>query len=223
MKPRREVANISHDLRTPLTSVIGYIQLLEDEDLSEEEREKYKEILLSRAKSLEGLIEGFYDLSRLESGDYRLELESVNLQNTLCEILASFYNDFESRGIKPQIDIDEKAPPIIVDANAVRRIFTNLIQNVLKHDGKNFSVTLKQEDGLIVTAFANDAPQLGQEDAEHLFERFYTADRMRSGQNTGLGLAIVKELAEKMNARANAELTDGRLNIEVVWETYVNI
>jgi signal transduction histidine kinase len=107
----------------------------------------------------------------------------------------------------------------MADANAIRRIFTNLIQNVLKHNGKNFSVVLRQKGNRVITSFENDAPQLGEEDAQRLFERFYTADRMRSGQNTGLGLAIVKELAEGMNGIIGAELRNNRLCITISWHS----
>lgn len=215
---RRDLANISHDLRTPLTSVIGYLELLESGDLSPQEKQEYGAILLSRAKALERLIEGLYELSRLESGEYNFTLGPVNLQKLLCETLASFYHDFTARGIEPAAEIDEKAAPALADAEAARRVFTNLISNVLKHDGTNFAVSLRREGDHLVTAFANDAPHLTQEDLPHLFERFYSADRMRSGRNTGLGLAIVRELAEGMRACARADLDHGRLRIEIVWQ-----
>lgn len=218
-RQRLDVTNVSHDLRTPLTSVIGYIQLLSDDGLSGEERKKYKEILLSRAKSLQTLISGFYELSRLDSGEYGFEPEPLNLQNILCEIMASFYQNFLDLGVEPKVQINEKAPPVVADENAVRRVFTNLIQNALKHNGGNFSVSLKSCGGSIFTDFENDAPQLKEEDAEHLFERFYTADRVRSGQNTGLGLAIVKELIEGMDGQIDAKIKNGRLRFSVRWKS----
>lgn len=215
---RRSIANISHDLRTPLTSIIGYIQLLDDEKLTEAERKQYTEIVMSRAKALQLLIGGFFDLSRLEAGEYNFELKPVNLQNVLCEQMAAYYNDFIAKGIEPQIDVDDAAPLVIADENAVKRIFSNLIQNVLKHGSGLIKVGLKQSKNYIITSFTNNAPDLKNEDVAHLFERFYTADRMRSGRNTGLGLAITKSLAEELGCTIDAELKDKKLSIIIKWK-----
>lgn len=214
---RQSIANISHDLRTPLTSILGYIQLMEDNGLSENEKKQYIDIVKRRAESLQILISGFYDLSRLEAKEYKFELKSLNLSNIMCDLIASFYNDFLSKKITPVIDIDDLAPPVISDENAVRRIFSNLIQNVLKHGSGSVYISLKQHKDHIVTTFKNDAPDLSEEDAKHLFERFFTADRTRSGKSTGLGLAITKELVEQMGHAISAEICDGELSIIIKW------
>lgn len=214
---RQSIANISHDLRTPLTSILGYIQLMEDNGLSENEKKQYIDIVKRRAESLQILISGFYDLSRLEAKEYKFELKSLNLSNIMCDLIASFYNDFLSKKIAPVIDIDDLAPPVISDENAVRRIFSNLIQNVLKHGSGSVYISLKQHKDHIVTTFKNDAPDLSEEDAGHLFERFFTADRTRSGKSTGLGLAITKELVEQMGHEISAEICDGELSIIIKW------
>ena len=214
---RRSIANISHDLRTPLTSVIGYMELLRDKDITKEERVKYFNVVLSRAKSLQLLVQGFFDLSRLEAGEYNFELKPCSIQNIICEQMAAFYDDFVRRGIEPKIQVDENAPSIVADENAVRRIFSNQIQNILKHGTKFVSVELKQTANHIETIFTNGAPDLSEEDVTHLFERFYTADRMRTGKSTGLGLAITKSLAEQMGCRIRAELDNGKLSIIIRW------
>lgn len=214
---RQSIANISHDLRTPLTSILGYIQLLEDNGLSENEKKQYMDIVKRRAESLQILIYGFYDLSRLEAKEYKFELKSLNLSNIMCDLIASFYNDFLSKKITPVINIDDSAPPVISDENAVRRIFSNLIQNVLKHGSGSVHISLKQHEDHIVTIFKNDAPDLNEEDVDHLFERFFTADRTRSGKSTGLGLAITKELVEQMGHAISAEICDGELSIIIKW------
>lgn len=215
---RQSIANISHDLRTPLTSILGYIQLLEDNGLSENEKKQYMDIVKRRAESLQILISGFYDLSRLEAKEYKFELKSLNLSNILCDLIASFYNDFLSKKITPVLDIDDSAPQVISDENAVRRIFSNLIQNVLKHGSGSVYISLKQHKDHIVTTFKNDAPDLREEDAEHLFERFFTADRTRSGKSTGLGLAITKELVEQMGHTISKEICEGKLSIIIKWK-----
>ncbi len=212
---RMAIANMSHDLRTPLTSIMGYIQLIEDDTLQDHERKEYINIVKKRSESLQTLICSFYDLSRLESKEYKFELKSLNLPNILCDMLASFYNDFLSKGIEPIINIDEKVSLIVADENSVRRAFSNLIQNMLKHGEKNVFISLKHEFNFILIIFENDAPNLSEEDAKHLFERFFTVDRTRNGNNTGLGLAITKELIQQMGHEISSELLQGKLSITI--------
>ena len=195
---RRQIANVSHDLRTPLTSILGYLQLMGREDISPEEYRHCLEIVEGRAKVLQDLITSFYDLSRIEGGEYPLELQSVDLRRSLEPLLAGFYEDFEQAGFQVTVELMESPPAVSADPGAVTRILTNLIGNALKHGSKTLDIRLYQEGQTLVTAFSNDAPELTQEDLPRVFERFYTADQMRTGQNTGLGLAIVKALSEQM-------------------------
>ncbi|SNV89986.1 sensor histidine kinase [Clostridium cochlearium] len=214
---RQAIANISHDLRTPLTSIIGYIQLMEDNSLSENEKNQYINIIKKRAKSLQVLISSFYDLSRLEEKEYKFELQSVNLHDIMCDLIALSYNDFLSKKIEPNIDIDEQISLIIADENAVRRILSNLIQNMIKYSNKFIFISLKNNKNHIVMTFTNDALNLSEDDVSHLFQRFFTADRTRSGKSTGLGLAITKELVEQMGYEIFAELSKDKLSIIIKW------
>ena len=215
---RQAIANISHDLRTPLTSIMGYMQLIEDSSLQEADKKEYIEIVKKRSQALQVLITGFYDLSRLESKEYRFELKPVDLSAILCDILASFYKDFIDNGIEPMVDIEENVPSVIADENAVKRIISNLIQNILKHSKGLVHISNTQEKGYISMIFENSAPDLSQEDVSHLFERFFTADRMRTGNSTGLGLAITKQLVEQMGHTIYASLDNGLLSIEIKWK-----
>jgi len=215
---RQAIANMSHDLRTPLTSIMGYIQLIEDDNLSSEERKEYIDIVKRRTESLQVLISSFYDLSRLEANEYKFELKSLNLSNILFDLMASFYMDFSNKNIEPIIDADEKAAFVIADENAVRRIFSNLIQNILKYGNEYVFISLKQDKDYVITTFTNDAPDLSEEDSKHLFERFFTVDRTRTGAGTGLGLAITKQLVEQMGHNISIELSNGRLSIIIKWK-----
>jgi signal transduction histidine kinase len=212
---RKQIANISHDLRTPLTSILGYVQLIKDESTSEEEKQEYLDIIEKRSKVLQNLITSFYDLSRLEANEYSLEFKSVNIESVLREIVAAFYNDFIDKGFEVEADLQEKLPTIIADENAVIRIFTNIFQNALKHGCKTMLISQRQENGVIISTFSNRVENFTQEDLEHVFDRFFTADRMRTGQNTGLGLTIVKKLAESMGHEVSASLEDNVFTIEV--------
>lgn len=212
---RKQIANISHDLRTPLTSILGYVQLIKDESTSEEEKQEYLDIIEKRSKVLQNLITSFYDLSRLEANEYDLEFKKVNVESLLREIVAAFYNDFIDRGFEVEVDLQEKLPIIVADENAIIRVFTNIFQNALKHGNKTMVISQRQEAGMIISTFSNRVENFTQEDLEHVFDRFFTVDRMRTGQNTGLGLTIVKKLTESMGHEVSASLEDEVFTIEV--------
>lgn len=212
---RKQIANISHDLRTPLTSILGYLQLIKDETTSEKEKSEYLDIIEKRSKVLQNLITSFYDLSRLEANEYTLEFKNVNIERSLREIVAAFYNDFIDKGFEVTVDLQERLPSIIADENAMTRIFTNIFQNSLKHGIKAMIISLRQEDGMIISTFSNKVENFTEEDLEHVFDRFFTTDRMRTGQNTGLGLTIVKKLAESMRHEVYARLEEDLFTIEI--------
>ncbi len=214
---RRQIANVSHDLRTPLTSILGYLQLLEQEDLSPEKREEYFRIVEGRARTLQSFIASFYDLSRIEGGELPLERELVDLGRTLSDQLAAAYEQIEEAGLEMEVDVADALPPVWADSGAVTRVFSNLLTNALRHGTGALSVKLYREGGCIVSAFSNQAEGITAEDVDHVFERFYTADKMRTGQSTGLGLAIVKALAERMGHTAAARWEDGWFTVLVRW------
>ncbi len=214
---RRQISNVSHDLRTPLTSILGYLQLLEDPTLPEEERREYLAIIENRSKALQSLITSFYELSRLEGGEYPLEQVPVNLHASLSGLLAAFYNDFMDKGFDMTVELEEGLPPVLADEGAVLRVFTNLIRNALDHGQGRMEVRLYREGEQVVSLFRNETADLTAEDVPHVFDRFFTSDKMRTGRNTGLGLAIVKALAERMGCRVTAELRDGFFALYVFW------
>ena len=214
---RQQIANVSHDLRTPLTSILGYLQLLEGEGLTAEERREYLSIVQGRARALQSMIVSFYDLSRLEGGEYPLSRERVDLYHVLSQLVAEFYNDFTDFDMT--VELREGLPAVTADPAGVLRVFTNLIRNALEHGRKRMSILLYQEGGEVVSVFANDAPGLAPEDVEHVFDRFFTADKMRTGQSTGLGLAIVKALVERMGHTVSAELEGDLFRVTVRWQT----
>lgn len=212
---RHIIANMTHDLRTPLTSIMGYLQLIKSANLTEEEREKYFNIIEKRTETLQELVESFHELSRLNSNEYQFELKTVNLSNILCETVALFYHDFTNKNIEPIINIEENIPNIISDETALTRIFTNLINNMLKHGKDTVIINLAQKKDKLVAEFINHAPDLQQDQISHIFDRFFTGDRARSNKNTGLGLYIAKTLAEQLGHEIGAELIDETLKITV--------
>ncbi len=215
---RRQIANVSHDLRTPLTSILGYLQLLEGDDLTAEQRAEYLRVIRGRADTLQTLITAFYDLSRIEGGEWPLERERVDLGRELGDQLAAAYEQLEAAGIRVEVELADGLPPVWADRKAVIRVFSNLLTNALKHGSDYLRVELRREGRYVVSAFSNGVPDMTAEDAAHVFERFYTADRTRTGRNTGLGLAIVKALTERMGHQASALLRDGEFTVAVKWK-----
>ncbi len=217
-KLRASITNMSHDLRTPLTSIIGYLQMIKSEKQSEADKKEYIEIVERRTKALQQLINSFYDLSRIEGNEYKFNYKKVNLSNVLCENIAVFYNDFINNNIEPIIEVEENIKEIISDDVAISRIFSNLIGNMIKHGGNFVKITLKQEDNLIVTEFINNVTEVTEENLDKLFDRFYTVDNSRSDKNTGLGLYITKILVERLGYFIDAKMKEENLIIRIVWE-----
>ena len=158
-----------------------------------------------------------YLLSRLEGGEYLLQREKVDLYASLSGLLAAFYNDFTDRGFDMEVELAEGLPQVWADAGAVLRIFTNLIRNALEHGEGRMEIRLYQEGGQVVSRFSNETHALTAEDVPHVFDRFFTSDKMRTGRNTGLGLAIVKALAGQMDCRAEAALEGDMFAITLRW------
>lgn len=222
-KIRQSISNMSHDLRTPLTSIMGYLQMIKSEKSSEADKKEYMDIVEKRTKSLQQLISSFYDLSRMEGNEYNFNYKKVNLSSILCENIAVFYNDFRNNNIEPIIEIDENVKDIISDDGAINRIFSNLITNMIKH-GENFvKITLRQENDVIITEFINKATRLTQENVDKLFDRFYTVDNSRSDKNTGLGLYITRIMVEKLGHSISSKIDNGYLKIEIIWNKNVSL
>ncbi|MFA9398337.1 MAG: sensor histidine kinase [Clostridiaceae bacterium] len=214
---RKRIASISHDLRTPLTSIIGYLQLLKEKETTRFEKDKYFDIITKRTKILQDLIGSFYDLSRIESEENKFNLKKVNLKDILSENLAVFYNEFKDKKIEPNICIEEDIPYVISDERSVSRIFSNLLNNIVKHGGQDVTINLRKENNSIISEFINDAKDLNDEDIKLIFNSFYTKNPNRNDENTGLGLYIVKTLTEKLGNKIEAKIDDGMLNIKIIW------
>lgn len=215
---RRSISNMSHDLRTPLTSISGYIQLIKNDKSSEAEKRKYLDIVDKRARSLQRLITNFYDLSRLNSNDYIFNFKNINLKDILVENIATYYGSFISNHIEPSIEIQDNTSNIISDENAVNRVFSNLIGNMIKHGGKFISINLKEEENFIVTEFINSVDHSEEIQVHKIFDRFYIGDKSRTKNNTGLGLAITKTFVEKLGHNISAKLDNNKLCIEIIWK-----
>lgn len=212
---RKTIANISHDLRTPLTSIIGYIQFLKLDNISEAERSEYVVIAEKRAKSLESLLNDFYELSLIESMDYELQSEKININRVVEEVVLEKYADLMNKGINPTVEIPKENIYILGDGKAFERIIENLLGNAVKYSKDRISISLQVEKNKAFIKVSNNVDNLSKEDVQKVFDRFYMADKTRNGKGTGLGLSIAKGLIEKMNGQISASLEGDEFTIIV--------
>lgn len=203
---KEAVTNISHDLRTPLTAISGYLDLLEREPASEAAR-RYLAQIRNRTQALRELTEELFRYSVVTSA-HELALERVDLVRALEESLVSFYAAMEERGIQPEIKLPEGPVWRQLDAGAVSRVFANIISNALKYSDGDLVVTMDQAGRI---TFSNAAPHLDPVTVGRLFDRFFTVEASRNA--TGLGLSIARVLTERMGGSAEAAYLGGRLEI----------
>lgn len=209
MELKNAVTNISHDLRTPLTAICGYLDLLAQQPQSEAS-ERYLSVIRERTDAMRGLTEELFRYSVIAGTTEELHFEPVCLNDILEQSLAGFYGTLSERGIVPDIALSGQPIERTLDRHALRRIFDNILSNVAKYSDGDLSVRLSP-DGTVW--FENHAKDLDTMQTAHLFERFYTVNTARSG--TGLGLSIAKLLTEKMGGNVVAEYDVGKLRIFV--------
>ena len=201
------VTNISHDLRTPLTAICGYLDLLEQEPQSEKSG-RYLAVIRERTDAMRSLTEELFRYSVITATTDELCMEEVFLNDILEQSLAGFYGALSARGITPELQMPEEKVVRRLDAAALRRIFDNILSNAVKYSSGDLAVSL-MPDGAVT--FSNSAPSLSRVQAERLFDRFYTVETARS--STGLGLSIAKLLTEKMGGTITADYESGHLQI----------
>lgn len=205
------IPNISHDLRTPLTSLCGYLDLLEQQDTSPTVR-RYLTILRERTDALRTLTEELFRYSVITATLPQLTCAPVNLTDSLTTSLAAFYGPLTQRGITPELHLPDTPVYAHADPTALRRVFGNILNNAVKYSDGDLQVTLTA-DGAVT--FSNHASGLNQVQTERLFDRFYTVETARS--STGLGLSIAKLLTEEMGGVITATYEDGQLHIRVTF------
>ena len=206
---KHAVTNISHDLRTPLTALSGYLELLEQEEKSESVN-RYIEIMKDRVDILTQLSEELFRYSVIISTKDNITKEQVIINTVLEESIAAFYTVLTERNIVPDIQISEIKVMRMLDRSALSRVFSNLISNVIKYSDGDLKIVLS-ENGEIV--FSNMASGLDEIQVGRLFDRFYTVEAAR--KSTGLGLTISKTLVEQMKGTISAIYENNRLSIHI--------
>lgn len=235
---RESITGISHDIRTPLTSARGYIQMLRGEndfygrnkgedhgspgrDNGPSERADagrrllWAQIVERRLNDLSVLLDQLFLYARIEAGEISLSMEEANVSNLFAETISLFYEDFLEKGCEPEIFIEPEPCHIRTDKQAFVRITENLIRNALVHGAGDYKISLKGQEDSVTMRVSNAAGGIETGELERIFDRFYTADTSTGRKSTGLGLAIVKELAQRMGGEVRAGLEAGIFSVEV--------
>lgn len=208
------VANISHDLRTPLTVILGHLQLIAKTELTGEQRERL-DIVNNKAVRMKELVDTFYEYSLVTTSKEEMKHDKLNILNMLIDLISDCAPLMDKKGITPKIDFPEHSIYIYSDRNAVDRIFQNLISNSIKYSSGDISMSLVSDDRSAVLSVSNPVSEDSELDPDRMFDRFYTGDSSRNSGGTGLGLAVVKELTEKLGGSVKAEKEDIKLTVKL--------
>lgn len=212
---KQSVSDIAHDLRTPLTVIKGNLQMLECEgNLSEREME-YLRICSEKSETMKRMADDFFELSVLESDSTEITLSKVNITNLLMQFIADNEAVIRSCHLNPDVIFPEKTVFAQADEQLLMRMFSNLLNNIVKYAKSEFTIALESTEVDCRISFSNPVNS-EKIDVEHLFDRTYRADKSRRGTSAGLGLYIVKLLAEKQGAKVNAKLENNLLKISVI-------
>lgn len=205
---KQNITNLAHDIRTPLAGASGYVQLAR-ECREQEQQAYYLEAAEGRLKELGDMLEELFLFSKLTGADFELSMREIQVLPLLGDCLVGMYQQFEEKGISPEVLFDSEQFCVRADEECLSRIFHNLIRNALLHGMGNLKITQKDQQ----LFFENALSETSRPDPEQIFEKFYKADSARRKGSSGLGLFIVKELMEKMNGNVKAELAENSLCI----------
>lgn len=212
MLRRGFVANVSHELRSPMTSMQGYVQGMLDGTIPEEDYPQYLNVVLSETKRLNKLISELLDLSRIESGKFPLNCQKFDVNELIARIMFQYEGRIEEKHINVDISFRQEQCLVWADPDRISQVVVNLIDNAVKflQDGGSLTLwTLMDEDHAIIT-IKDDGPGIASEDLPYIFDRFYKADKAHSGKGTGLGLSIVKKILEQHGQEIKCTSTPGR-------------
>lgn len=208
------VASISHDLRTPLTVIIGHLQLMDKDNFTPDQKERI-DTVYNKALRMKELVDAFYEYSLINTSNIRIEPEKINLNNLLTGLISDLAPSMEEKNITPDIRITDHSVYITTDRNMLDRIIQNLITNAVRYSAGDIGIKLEDDSEDIILTVTNPVAKDADIDPNRIFERFYTGDSSRNNGGTGLGLAVVKELTEKLGGSASCDLTGKVLKMTI--------
>lgn len=204
------MTSLSHDVRTPLTTLIGYLDAAHKGAVSGKERDEYVEIARRKAHDLKEYIDVLFDWFRLNSDEFVLQMDPVEAGELTRNLLIDWIPVLEEKQMEYAIEIPEQPFWVRLDPDGYMRILNNLIQNVISHShADRIEIALSKQNGKLKVLLSDNGVGMEKEDLKHIFERLYKCDKGRSEKGCGLGLSIVHQLTEKMNGRVTAESMPG--------------
>ena len=212
---KQSVSDIAHDLRTPLTVIKGNLQMLESEESLSERGMEYLRVCGEKSETMKQMADEFFELSLLESDSTKVALSKVNITNLLMQFIADNEAVIRSCRLNPEVIFSEKTVFAQADEHLLMRMFSNLLNNIVKYAESEFAIALESAESKCIITFSNPVTSI-HIDTEHLFDRAYRADKSRHGTSAGLGLYIVRLLAEKQGAEVDAKLENNLLKISIV-------
>lgn len=236
---KQSISDIAHDLRTPITVVKGNLQMLANDPTLSPQSKEYLTISLNKTETLKGMVDEFFELAVLESDTAPIELGKVDLTRVLVEFMVENEAVIRERELIPELRLPERSVYAMADEQLLMRMLSNLLNNVVKYAKDSFVVSLeekvkentkdnvkdaakdkdsgKENSGNVIITISNSVDPTKPFDVERLFDRTYRGEKARTGQGAGLGLYIVKLLAQKQNVKVEANITEGRLNIQMIF------
>ena len=210
---RSFVANVSHELRSPLTSMRGYVQGMLDGTIPQAEHGRYLAVVMDETQRLTTLVNDLLNLSRIENGKFPMDKRPYDICEQLRRILISFEKRIDDKGIEVEFDVPEQQLTVMADADRISQVIMNLIDNAVKFmpgSGGVLKLSVAREGARAHVRVADNGPGISKEDLPHVFDRFYKADKAHtSGMGTGLGLAIVKSILDQHGARITVRSGNG--------------
>ena len=210
------IRNISHDLRTPLTSSLGYVSLMLESHMPEKEKIKNLKIVEERLNRLSELIDSFFEFAKILSNDQIIKLEEVNLVAIVEKSISNHYEDFSKENRRINFKTNKRKISMKSNEPMLVRVFDNLIRNAYKHSDGNLDIEVSQSKDEVKIKFMNNL-LYNDLDADRIFDEFYTVDISRTKGNTGLGLAIAKEFVEQLNGKIDAAKKSNKLIIRITF------
>lgn len=210
---KESIANISHDLRTPLTVILGHLQLLRKETLTDRQAQRI-ETIFHKAERMKELVQTFYDLSILDAEQITPRREDFNLSNLLINLITENAPALEAKNLSPEIDLPSHSVYLNSDYSMVERILQNLLTNAIRYSSGDIKMSLKQaRENRAIFTIENPIDSKTEINPARLFERFYTGDASRHNSGTGVGLAVVKLLTDKLGGNVSAEIKSNVLTV----------
>ncbi len=206
------ITSLSHDIRTPLTSLDGYLQLALRTE-AQPDKDRYVTLAQSRIQQIIKLVDELFLYTKLQNPEYPIELNSLDIMDVLKRSLFTSIDDFNQCGHEPELQLPELPIPVIGEPNAAERVFTNIISNYFIHGQGPLSVTYVDSQDTLCIRFTNQLKAGSRVDAGQIFTRFYKEDPSRTRHSSGLGLSIVQALMGKMNGHTEAECTGDTFSI----------